>query len=103
VRSMADRALVMYLGGVLETAATEDLFRAPRHPYTRALIDSIPTLDRNRRPKPLEGELPSSTNPPPGCPFAGRCPRVFDRCRVETPELVMEGNRGVACFDPLPG
>ena len=101
VRSIADRVLVMYLGGIVETAPAADLFRAPRHPYTQALMDSIPTLDRNRRPKPLEGELPSSSNPPPGCPFAGRCPRVFDRCRVEKPELVMEGNRSVACFDPL--
>ena len=101
VRSIADRVLVMYLGGIVETAPTGDLFRAPRHPYTRALMDAIPTLDKNKRPMPLEGELPSSSNPPPGCAFASRCPRVMARCRVEKPELVMEGNRSVACFDPL--
>ena len=101
VRSIADRVLVMYLGNIVETATAGDLFNAPRHPYTRALMDSIPTLDRGKRPKPLEGELPSSSNPPPGCTFAGRCPRAFDRCRVEKPELVADGNRSVACFDPL--
>jgi len=101
VRSIADRMLVMYLGSIVETATAVDLFNAPRHPYTRALMDSIPTLDRAKRPKPLEGELPSSSNPPPGCTFAGRCPRAFDRCRIEKPELVKDGNRSVACFDPL--
>ena len=102
VRSIADRVLVMYLGSIVETAAAADLFRAPRHPYTKALMDSIPTLDRNKRPKPLEGEIPSPAAPPPGCAFARRCSRVMARCRVERPELVAEGNRSVACFDPLP-
>lgn len=101
VKSICDRVLVMYLGSIVESAPAEDLFRAPKHPYTRALLDSIPTLDRNRRPKPLQGELPSASHPPPGCAFAGRCPRVLDRCRIEPPELVFNGPRGVACFNPL--
>lgn len=77
VRSICDRVLVMYLGSVVETAPTAELFRAPRHPYTRALLDAIPTLDKRRKPKPLEGEIPSSSRPPPGCAFASRCPRVW--------------------------
>ncbi len=101
VKSICDRVLVMYLGSVVESAPAEELFRAPRHPYTRALLDSIPTLDRNKKPKPLEGELPSASNPPPGCVFASRCPRVFERCRVEVPQLTGDENRAVACFDPI--
>ena len=101
VRSIADRVLVMYLGSIVETATAADLFRAPHHPYTRALLDSIPTLDPAKKPKPLEGELPSSSNPPPGCVFATRCPRAFDRCRVEVPKLVVDKTRSVACFDPM--
>ncbi len=102
VWTMADRVLVMYLGSIVESAPTKDLFLAPRHPYTRALLASIPTLDRTKRPKILEGEIPSSTLPPLGCSFAGRCSRVTDRCRKEIPKLMQVGNRQVACFDPLP-
>ncbi len=104
VRAIANRVLVMYLGRIVESAPAEALFRAPAHPYTRALLDAIPTLDRDRRPKPLAGEIPSASDPPPGCSFAGRCPRAQDRCRRASPELhELGGGREVACFDPLSG
>jgi oligopeptide/dipeptide ABC transporter ATP-binding protein len=101
VRSVADRVLVMYLGRIVESAPAGALFHSPRHPYTRALIESIPTLDRARRPRPLGGEIPSAANPPPGCAFAGRCDRVLDRCRSEVPALAGEEERAVACFNPV--
>jgi oligopeptide/dipeptide ABC transporter ATP-binding protein len=100
VKAISDRVLVMYLGKIAEAAATADLFAAPRHPYTAALLESIPTLDRGRRPKLLGGEIPSPVNLPPGCPFAGRCPKVQDRCRRETPALFEAGASRAACFYP---
>jgi oligopeptide/dipeptide ABC transporter ATP-binding protein len=104
VKAISDRVLVMYLGKIAEAAAAADLFAAPRHPYTAALLESIPTLDRGRRPKLLGGEIPSPVNLPPGCPFAGRCPKVQDRCRRETPDLFPMGPAGAsraACFYPI--
>ncbi len=102
VRSIADRVLVMYLGSIVESAPAAALFQSPRHPYTRALLDAIPTLDKSKRPKPLAGEIPSPSHPPPGCAFAGRCPRTLEKCRNEKPELMVGENGSVACFDPLP-
>jgi oligopeptide/dipeptide ABC transporter ATP-binding protein len=100
VKAISDRVLVMYLGRIMEEAAAADLFSAPRHPYTAALLESIPTLDRARRPKLLGGEIPSPVDLPPGCPFAGRCPKVRDRCRRETPDLFAAGESRAACFYP---
>jgi oligopeptide/dipeptide ABC transporter ATP-binding protein len=100
VKAISDRVLVMYLGKIAEEAAAGDLFSAPRHPYTAALLESIPTLDRGRRPKLLGGEIPSPVNLPPGCPFAGRCPKVQDRCRRETPDLFPAAASRAACFYP---
>jgi len=101
VRSISDRVMVMYLGKIVEAAKTEDLFANPRHPYTAALMESIPTLDRARRPKLLGGEIPSPVDLPPGCAFAGRCPRVQDRCRREVPALFRAGASEAACFYPI--
>ena len=101
VKAISDRVLVMYLGRIAEAAASPDLFARPRHPYTAALLASIPTLDRGRRPKLLGGEIPSPVDLPPGCAFAGRCPRVRDRCRQEIPVLTAADASAAACFFPL--
>ena len=89
VELVADEVLVMYLGKVVEHAATARLFATPRHPYTQALLASTPRLDRAaRRERPvLGGELPSPLSPPPGCSFHRRCPFAADRCRIEEPVL----------------
>ncbi len=101
VKAISDRVLVMYLGKIAEEASARDLFAHARHPYTAALLESIPTLDRGRRPKLLGGEIPSPVNLPPGCAFAGRCAHARDRCRQETPELLAAGLSRAACFYPM--
>jgi peptide/nickel transport system ATP-binding protein len=88
VRFVSDRIVIMYLGRVVETAPTDDLFRAPNHPYTKALVGEIPNLDGRRRHfTPIQGEIPSPLDPPPGCHFHPRCPHAMARCRVEAPAL----------------
>jgi peptide/nickel transport system ATP-binding protein len=88
VRHMADRIAVMYLGRIAETADAETLFAAPRHPYTRLLLETIPDpLKPKRDREPLAGEVPNPLDPPPGCAFHPRCPFANDRCRKERPEL----------------
>ena len=91
VRHVADRVAVMYLGRIVEMAPTVEIFREPRHPYTRALLDSIPVPDpTKRRERPiLEGDVPSPIAPPPGCHFHPRCPFAIDRCRTEAPALAI--------------
>jgi oligopeptide/dipeptide ABC transporter ATP-binding protein len=101
VKAISDRVLVMYLGKIVEEARAADLFAKPRHPYTAALLESIPTLDRSRRPRLLGGEIPSPVNLPPGCSFAGRCPRVQDRCRKESPVLAQADQSRAACYFPI--
>jgi peptide/nickel transport system ATP-binding protein len=99
VRHVSDRILIMYLGRVVESAPTDDLFAAPNHPYARALLAEVPRLDQRRRAfAPVKGEIPSALAPPPGCHFHPRCPHAFDRCRVERPALkeVAPGRRS-AC------
>ena len=100
VAHVCDHVAVMYLGRLVETAPTRQLFAAPKHPYTRALLSAIPSLDPDDRGKAqkLEGEIPSPTNPPPGCKFQTRCPNAIDRCRVEEPVLEETGGEhNVAC------
>ncbi|HEX8663369.1 MAG TPA: ABC transporter ATP-binding protein [Beijerinckiaceae bacterium] len=88
VQHIADRVAVMYLGRIVELAATEDIFSAPNHPYTQALLDEVPRLEaRKRKFSALKGEIPSPLHPPPGCHFHPRCPFAFDRCRVDRPPL----------------
>ena len=93
VRHISHRVAVMYLGQVMEVSTSEALFTAPRHPYSKALLEAAPELDPGQRSRKvaLRGELPSPLNLPPGCPFAGRCPYVFDRCRTERPTLSPRG------------
>ncbi len=104
VESIADRVLIMYLGRVVETGPVANVFANPKHPYTQALIDSVPSIDpaHRGRLKPVTGELPSALNPPPGCAFAPRCARAASECRASPPTLVDAGNgRAHACLHPL--
>jgi oligopeptide/dipeptide ABC transporter, ATP-binding protein, C-terminal domain len=99
VRHIADEVLVMYLGRPVEQGACKALFDAPRHPYTRALLASMPRLEPSTRSEraPLKGELPSPLNPPPGCAFHTRCPFVTAYCIRERPKLRLVDGRQVAC------
>ena len=102
IEHFCDRVLVMYLGHVVEEVACDGLHERALHPYTRALLGANPVNDPDeRRPLTvLQGDVPSPYEPPPGCPFAGRCPLVVDRCREEVPRLETRGNgQRVACFE----
>ena len=88
VEHLSDRVIIMYLGRIVETAPTVELFRAPNHPYTRALLAEIPSLSVRRRSfAAITGEIPSPLAPPPGCHFHTRCPQAMARCRAERPAL----------------
>ena len=89
VAHICDHVSVMYLGRLVETAPTQELFTAPRHPYTKALLSAIPSLDPDNRgsAQKLEGEIPSPTNPPSGCKFHTRCPYAIDICKQKEPQL----------------
>lgn len=100
VAHTCDKVAVMYLGQIVEVAETKKLFFNTRHPYTKALLSAIPSLDPDAEETAikLEGEIPSPTNPPSGCKFHTRCAFVQDRCRSEEPSLeVKDGNHLVAC------
>src|ERR1700730_15762010 len=99
VSHISHRVAVMYLGRIVELADKTELFANPRHPYTQALLASVPVADpRTRRLEPLiDGDVPSPINPPSGCAFHTRCRYVMKRCRVETPVLA-GANHQVACF-----
>lgn len=89
VGALADRVVVMYLGRVVETATVEEIWNAPRHPYTRALLAAVPVPDGSgTRPAALAGEVPDPGSPPPGCRFHPRCPLAVDRCRTDEPVLL---------------
>ena len=104
IRFVSHRVAIMYLGALVEVAATAELFKRPLHPYTQALLAAIPTIGDGRTSifddpaRLLEGELPSPLERPRGCRFASRCPRRFDRCEEAEPRL-REAERGalVAC------
>jgi oligopeptide transport system ATP-binding protein len=101
VRFSCERVLVLYLGRVMEIAPRDALFSAPQHPYTRALLQSVPIPDprraRARREAPLGGEIPSPLTPPSGCEFRTRCPIAEARCAEQVPALRVVGSSQVAC------
>jgi oligopeptide transport system ATP-binding protein len=108
VRHISDRVAVMYLGRIVETGPTDEVFARPRHPYTRALLSAIPLADpdreRARQRIILEGDPPSPLNPPSGCAFNPRCPYATDACRTTPQQLEARGRAEVACMrvDELP-
>lgn len=99
VRQISHRVLVMYMGRVCEIAENEALFRRPRHPYTKALLSSVPVLDPEANPVdiPLAGEAASALSPPTGCPFHPRCPNAIAVCNEAVPELAQCNGTLVAC------
>ena len=100
VAHICDYVALMYFGRLVETAPTRKLFSAPKHPYTKALLSAIPTLDPDGRSQAqkLEGEIPSPINPPPGCKFHTRCPHAIEICRRKEPSLEKAGaDHQVSC------
>lgn len=93
---------VMYLGNMVEFGTSDDVYKRPLHPYTRALISAAPVADpRQAKEKKriiLEGEVPSPLDPPPGCPFSGRCPYATEKCKLKKPDVYEYDNRKVACY-----
>ena len=96
VEHISDTVAVMYLGRIVETAAAEELFARPSHPYTEALISAVPQTDPARRGTRmvLKGEMPNPENPPPGCPFHPRCPKAMDLCSSTPPNETDIGSEG---------
>lgn len=97
VRAVAKRVAVLYAGEVVELANKRDLYEEPKHPYTQALLAAIPRAQAGTRKPTIRGEVPSLLNRPAGCSLCPRCPKAFDRCRVEAPRLRDIGGRSVAC------
>lgn len=101
VRYISQNVAVMYLGRIVEMAKTEDLYENPLHPYTKALLSSIPVpdpkIEKTKRRIQLKGELPNPLNPPPGCPFNTRCFCAKDICRRKIPQLRNINGRYIAC------
>ena len=93
----------MYLGHIIEIAEANELFEAPAHPYTKALLSAIPIPEVNKKRQRilLEGDVPSPVNPPSGCPFRTRCTRACEECAEKMPEMKSVGEgHSVACFYP---
>jgi oligopeptide/dipeptide ABC transporter ATP-binding protein len=104
VRFLADRIAVMYLGRIVEDGPTEDVFTNPRHPYTKALLDSAPTLEKLLHlPDAPKGEIPDPRTKFVGCRYAGRCPNVLETCVKVDPPRTQEGPRGFYCHNPVSG
>ena len=104
VADVADKVVIMYAGRVMESGPLRSLYRAPGHPYSHGLFDSIPRLDRPReRLRPIAGAPPSPHAVPPGCPFHQRCPWCIDVCTRVVPHLepLGEGDRASACHRKL--
>lgn len=108
VQFISDRVLVMYLGKVVEVGPVEDIYGSPKHPYTRALLSSRPSMDPRKRvtAPPLSGDPPNPINPPSGCRFRTRCPLAEDACAAQEPRLFAaspEARHTVACHAHVPG
>jgi oligopeptide/dipeptide ABC transporter ATP-binding protein len=105
VAKMCDQLAVMYAGRVVESGPVAQIFEAPAHPYTQALLGSIPRMgDNRRRLTAIDGQPPDLAALPPGCAFAPRCPSSFDRCRAEPPpDQALGGARMVRCWLAVPG
>jgi peptide/nickel transport system ATP-binding protein len=104
VRYLADRIVVLYLGRVMEIGPADRVFEGPHNPYTEALLSAVPTIDDlDRKRIQLEGEIPSSSDPPSGCPFQTRCPRkIGEICETTEPELLeVEPGHSMRCHIPL--
>ncbi|MDQ1912747.1 ABC transporter ATP-binding protein [Paenibacillus sp. GD4] len=104
VKYMSDRIAVMYLGKIVEIAPTKQIFSAPKHPYTKALLDAYPVPNPHMRKKKrivLEGDVPNPANPPAGCRFHTRCPVAQSACRQIEPVLSGEGGHLAACHFPM--
>ncbi len=98
VYHVSDKIGVMYLGRLCEVATAKELFKTPKHPYTRLLINTIPDMDMTRAERaPIQGEVPNPIDPPSGCPFHPRCTLANERCRREMPLLRNDGNSLIAC------
>src|SRR5882762_6996591 len=100
VEHISNRVAIMYLGKIVEIASRDEIYLRPHHPYTRALLSAIPTVDTAHKPEriKLPGEMPSPMNPPPGCAFHPRCPYAKDVCRTLEPKLETgRGGHAVAC------
>lgn len=105
VASTCDHVMVMYGGKIVETGTVNQVFDHPRHPYTSALLDAIPPLDRelpDRHLRAIPGSVPGLGQFPPGCPFRSRCPNADDQC-AEMPPLALVGDRLTACWHPVGG
>jgi len=101
VRHMSNEIAVMYMGRIVETATAEEILTSPQHPYTCALISSVPTLTQREKPIGIRGETPSAINPPPGCAYNPRCPCATGICRETLPKLEEKTSRHyVACHNP---
>jgi peptide/nickel transport system ATP-binding protein len=99
IAETCDRVAVMYAGRVAEIGPVHDVIHSPAHPYTAGLMGSIPAMDEDReRLLQIDGSMPRLTAIPAGCAFNPRCPKVFDRCRVERPELLPAGATRAACW-----
>jgi len=105
VKHISNKVIVMYLGKIMETANTAELFSSPKHPYTKALLSAVPipdpVIEKSRERIILKGDIPSPMNPPSGCVFNTRCWKAQDLCRVEAPKLLkISPTRGIACHFP---
>jgi oligopeptide/dipeptide ABC transporter ATP-binding protein len=98
VADLADRVVVLYAGNVCETAPRDEIFYQPKHPYTQALLASVPRLDKDKEMQIIGGNIPNLIDPPSGCRFHPRCPYAVQKCAEEVPQLDKVGiNHEVAC------